>query len=83
MKIFYQFISDAPKLLNEQNSTLEELFLPNSILEELISALKHSTELLPLSARSFKEWSIGLLDRFQNDHALSLDGDAQFKPLFT
>ena len=83
MKIFYQLAKEPQKILDEQSQTVEELFLSVPILHEFTTALKESTNQLPMSARSFKEWSVGLLDRYQRDSAVTEDVDAQFKPLFT
>ena len=83
MKIFYQSLDDAQKLLDEQSSSIEELYLPSPILEEFKTTLKQSTTLLPQSARTFKEWSVGLLDRYRRE-PMSLESmEARFKPLFT
>ncbi len=83
MKIFYQPVEDPQKILDEQSYTSEELYLSTSILNQFTAALKESTNLLPMSARSFREWSVGLIDRYQKDSAITEDVDAQFKPLFT
>lgn len=39
--------------------------LPESILQEFDAALRVSTNILPESARTFKEWSVGLLARYE------------------
>lgn len=83
MKIFYQHISDPQKILDRQSDTFEELFLSPLISQEFITALKESTGLLPMSARNFKEWSVGLLDRYQRDAGVTEDVDKEFQPLFT
>lgn len=83
MKIFYQPINDPQKILDVQSNTVEELFLSPLISQEFIIALKESTGLLPMSARNFKEWSVGLLDRYQKDAGVTEDVDKDFKPLFT
>jgi hypothetical protein len=83
MKIFYQSVDDPRKLLDEPGNAVEELHLPVPGLQEFITILKQSTTLLPQSARKFKEWSVGLLDRYQRD-PMSMDRmTALFKPLFT
>ena len=82
MKIFYQSISNPKELLEQQSNSVEELCLPVSILQEFASTLKQSTELLPLSARDFKEWSVGLLDRYQRESAALSNFDSQLEELF-
>ena len=83
MKIFYKPVDDPQKLLEEQGNPLEELFIPPPILQEFITVLRESTDLLPQSARNFQEWSVGLLERYRRE-PLSMESiEAKFKPLFT
>jgi len=67
MKVFYSNVTDPLKILNEYGSKIDELKLPKSALETLHADLKQSTNILPPSARKFKDssqiWTIGLLDR--------------------
>jgi hypothetical protein len=70
MKVFYQDVADVETLLEPEKGTplpisLEELFLPVSIWNELISSLHDSNKMLPTSARVFREWKIGFLCRFE------------------
>ena len=39
--------------------------LPVSILDEFEEKLRASTEILPESARTFQEWRVGLLGRYE------------------
>lgn len=69
MKVFYQNIDDVDKLLHPELGkvsplSVEELELPSSILQSLSFSLKKSNKMLPLSARRFSEWHVGLLSRF-------------------
>ena len=83
MKIFYQPVEDTGKLLDEQSNSIEELYLPTPILREFMTMLKESTTLLPQAARNFKEWSVGLLERYRREPMSMASMEAQFKPLFT
>ncbi|CRG88284.1 hypothetical protein PISL3812_05313 [Talaromyces islandicus] len=70
MKVLYQELANVEKILEPEKGTavplsLEELFLPASIYGELIEALKSSTEVLPASARIFREWNVAFLSRTQ------------------
>ena len=65
MKVFYKTITDPMTILDEQNSTLEELALPASELRGLEETLKTSTNVLPQSARTFQDFQVGLLDRYE------------------
>lgn len=83
MKIFYQSVEDPQKLLEEQSNLLEELFIPAPILQEFITMLTDSTNLLPQSARGFQEWTVGLLERYRREPISKESILANFKPLFT
>jgi hypothetical protein len=83
MKIFYQSVDDPQKLLKEQSNSVEELYLPSSILQEYMTTLKQSTTLLPQSARNFQEWCVGLLERYRREPMNMASLEAKFKPLFT
>ena len=65
MKVLYQDIENARDLL-EKSTSLEELPLPAHILESVLHSLRESTALLPLSARKFQSWTVGLLARFDS-----------------
>ncbi|KAJ5652385.1 hypothetical protein N7507_009811 [Penicillium longicatenatum] len=69
MKVFYQTTGDVDSILNRDMGrpsplSLEELELPSMIFQALSAALTHSNQMLPLSARQFNEWTVGLLDRY-------------------
>jgi hypothetical protein len=83
MKIFYQSVDDPQKLLKEQSNSVEELYLPSSILQEFMTMLKQSTTLLPQSARNFQEWCVGLLERYRREPMNMASLEAKFKHLFT
>ena len=83
MKIFYRVVADAQMLLDEQSTSLEELYLPDSALHDFLLALEASRSLLPLTARNFKEWKVGLLDRYQSSPAATWDMDERYQELFT
>ncbi|GAD97226.1 hypothetical protein NFIA_069180 [Paecilomyces variotii No. 5] len=73
MKIFFQHVSDAEKILEPEQGkpasmSLEELYLPTSIYEDVYSALSQSNKMLPASARNFREWRVGFLNRLDRKH---------------
>ncbi|KAL1859311.1 hypothetical protein Plec18167_006735 [Paecilomyces lecythidis] len=73
MKAFFQHVSDVEKILEPElgkpaSMSLEELYLPMSIYEDLSSALSQSNEMLPASARNFREWKVGFLNRLDRKH---------------
>lgn len=65
MKVFWKSIStdDARSLLD--GGSAEELILPDEIVVEIGGILRDSAVCLPPSARKFKEWDVGLLERYQ------------------
>lgn len=65
MKIFYKHVVDAQvkeKLLDD--AAVEEISLPENVMEELVGVLGESNALLPGSVRRFQEWDVGILDRY-------------------
>lgn len=78
MKVFFKAASDVEALLNsggggESGTTsttpfsLEELELPFIMFEEISRVLVESNQMLPVSARRFREWKVGLLGRFERE----------------
>ena len=64
-KVLYKPISDPNSLLDSLSNTHEELALPARELQGLKAALESSTSILPLSARTFQDFQVGLLDRYE------------------
>ena len=66
MKIFYRNIPD-PATKTESSisdaTKIEDLQLPQYVIRQLLLDLKVSTNVLPQSARSHQNWTIGLLER--------------------
>ncbi|KAJ5632902.1 hypothetical protein N7490_009241, partial [Penicillium lividum] len=72
MKVLYQTLEDVDLILNRDMGrpsplSVEELELPSMIFEALSDALVHSNQMLPISARRFNEWTVGLLDRYSRE----------------
>ncbi|KAL8686404.1 MAG: hypothetical protein Q9224_005457 [Gallowayella concinna] len=63
MKIYYKPIQNPTEMIEQQSLKIDELQLPTSILRYLHSDLIASTKLLPIPARSFQDWAVGLLER--------------------
>lgn len=65
MKIFYQFVSaiEAEELMKKEG--VEEVYLPGEAIEEMRVELQRSSLYLPNSGRKFREWNVGLLERFE------------------
>lgn len=74
MKVFYQEKKDvdqllAPEIGQPSPLSVEELELPSMIFQALSDALHRSSQMLPISARKFNEWQVGLLSRFSREKA--------------
>ncbi|KLJ09704.1 hypothetical protein EMPG_14877 [Blastomyces silverae] len=70
MKILYQEVPDIQLMLNPAQglpspTALEDVSLPPSIYDDMKEALEKSSETLPISARQFREWRVGLFSRYE------------------
>lgn len=70
MKILYQETSNTEDLLSPENGkpsslSLEELELPSDIYRSVYQTLGERNAMLPVSARGFREWRVGILERFE------------------
>ncbi len=63
MKIFYKNVTEPAKFLQQNNSIVDELPLPEHALHTLRTDLKASSEILPRAARKLQQWDVGLLER--------------------
>jgi hypothetical protein len=63
MKILYKMVNNPSELLDKEH-VLEELHLPDEILEILQKDLAKSNEILPPGAQALQDWLVALLDRF-------------------
>ena len=64
MKILYETVSNPLEIVEKQSSSVDELQLPDHILQAIRGDLEASTALLPMPARKLQYWNVGLLDRF-------------------
>jgi hypothetical protein len=65
-KIFYRPISDkeCAAMLEGASMSVEEVQLPTDVMTDLADTLRRSTIAIPESARKFREWNVGFLERF-------------------
>jgi ubiquitin-protein ligase E3 D len=65
-KIFYRPISDkeCAAMLEGASMSVEEIQLPTEVMTDLMDTLRRSTIAIPESARKFREWDVGFLERF-------------------
>jgi hypothetical protein len=67
MKVFYKTLDEIDKFLEQNGNTHEELMVPPEDLTEFAETLRDSTEILPQSARTFQDWTVGLVDRWEKN----------------
>lgn len=69
MKILYRQVTsqDGKRLVESIASDVQELNLPSATIHLVRHALESSSLLLPERERCFKEWHVGLLDRWNNN----------------
>lgn len=70
MKVLFQDVFDIDVLLGAEQGkatplSVEELELPERMFAAVSRALVERSSMLPLSARRFREWRVGLLHRFE------------------
>ena len=66
MKVFWEIKFDLGKTADSLNASFETVKLPTQIYAALLSVLESNSALLPASARSFQDWNVSLLERFQS-----------------
>lgn len=66
IKLLYQLVSveQADKMLESLSSDVQEVSLPEDAVREVIAGLDASNCLLPAKERVFREWQVGLLERW-------------------
>ncbi|KAF4989583.1 hypothetical protein FGRMN_9045 [Fusarium graminum] len=67
MKILYKHIDSAEgdKLITSMTSDVQEITLPKAAIKAAEESLLSSSQLLPAQERTFKEWNVGLLGRWE------------------
>lgn len=69
MKILFQDVTNVDEMLQPDRGkasslSLEELRLPSGVLSVVSETLKRRNEMIPESAREFREWKVGIMHRF-------------------
>ncbi|KAI1344632.1 ubiquitin-conjugating enzyme E2C-binding protein [Xylariaceae sp. FL0016] len=69
VKVFYRMVSqvDANEMLDSMTSNVQDILLPPGTIEVVKDKLRVSSHCMPQSDRKFKEWSIGLLERWVSE----------------
>jgi hypothetical protein len=65
MKVFYKRQTWAPPHPGEpEKADVDEVAFPIGLFEELERVLRESQYILPVGAREFQGWEVGLVERF-------------------
>lgn len=69
IKLFYHVLGEeeTAKKRETLSDSVEEIEVPEFVVDELLRELKQSTLMLPLSARTVQGWIVGLLERYVVD----------------
>ncbi|KAF1359503.1 hypothetical protein EJ07DRAFT_178565 [Lizonia empirigonia] len=77
IKCFFRQQTWAPLQPGEpESTTMEDVEFPTELYEELEKSLDESQDVLPATTRKFKEWDVGLLERFDVGEELLGDQDS-------
>ena len=58
--------SAAEKLIEDTSQTVEEISLPVETILDVQKDLVNSALFIPPTPRKFKDWDVGLLERFED-----------------
>ncbi|PLB52637.1 hypothetical protein P170DRAFT_350937 [Aspergillus steynii IBT 23096] len=69
MKVLFQTVADVDEMLHPERGkasslSLDELRLPSYVFSAVSEALESGSKMLPGSARSFREWRVAVMHRF-------------------
>lgn len=67
MKLFWNVVDEPAATALQDREDTEELSLPLEAIEELVTYLRGSADVLPPSARKFQTWNVGLLERYESN----------------
>lgn len=67
MKLLYRTVSreEADRILEDVNSDVQEVNLPEEAIATVAQALKESNALLPAPERRYREWTVGMLGTWE------------------
>jgi hypothetical protein len=68
MKLLYRTITrdEANKMLEDVNSDVQEVNLPDEAVGAVAEALRESNTLLPVAERRYREWTVGMLRTWES-----------------
>lgn len=73
MKILFRpvDVQEGNDTVDAMNSDVQELTLPAAAIDAIIESLHESNHLLPTKEKSFQEWSVGLLHRWDPEDRIT------------
>jgi len=73
MKVFWKRVAEADANKLMETDGIEELVLPQATIDEIEDDLVESANLLPRTGRTFQDWDVGLMDRWDASIAAAKD----------
>ncbi|KAI0508593.1 ubiquitin-conjugating enzyme E2-binding protein [Xylaria bambusicola] len=69
MKVFYRTVSqeEADKMIESMTLGVQDISLPSEAIAILVDLLQKSNYFVPVSDRRFKDWNVGLLEKWDNE----------------
>lgn len=66
VKVLYRLVSqeEADKMLDSMTSDVQDITLPTDAIDGVMSILANSNSLIPDNDRYFKEWTVGLIEKW-------------------
>ena len=66
VKVLYRLVAreEANKMMDSMTSDVQDISLPTDAIKRVTSLLEASNALLPKSDRHFKEWTVGLIEKW-------------------
>ena len=65
MKVFWKDVNAAEAEVLVDKAGVEELYLPAEATCKIRQVLEESSGVLPPSARTFQDWRVGLMERYE------------------
>ncbi|KAI1244152.1 hypothetical protein MGN70_014022 [Eutypa lata] len=66
VKVLYRLVSqeEADKMLDSMTSDVQDITLPTDAIDGVMGILENSNSLIPDTDRYFKEWTVGLIEKW-------------------
>ncbi|KAI1496569.1 ubiquitin-conjugating enzyme E2-binding protein [Biscogniauxia marginata] len=66
VKVLYRMVSqdEADKMLDSMTSDVQDIYLPAEAIKTVINLLDRSNTCVPLGDRKFRDWTVGLLEKW-------------------